>query len=469
MQRWMMTTGLAGAAVLAALLVPTLHRSVSKPSPTPAPTPPEPPAVTPAVPQGPAGSLTVSARLDQSTLLASDDEDRYLVLTVTAPEPEGERRLPVDVAVVMDTSGSMSGWHKIDYARAAARELAGSLDAGDRFALVSFSDRARTLWPVGSVTSTAPIIQVINGIQEGGGTNMYDGITTGLEQLRQGETNRISRLLLLSDGHANVGISDAGSLASLAAHAAQNGVATSTIGLGLDYNEDLLASMADAGGGSYNFVDRAEQLTEIFGEELSAMTRVVARDTTVELRLSEGVELIDIYGYQDSQRADLHSIYLGDIHAGQSRKIAMRLDVTPASKGTVAIADIAFDYNDLDLGEAVRQRIGLDAPVSTDPLQVSASVDQETAIAAGRARAAELAEEAARAYERDDRQAARRTLDNTSSLLRNLASDLQAPELLEDEASYLQAADAYMHAAPSSEAGRRTLKAQKEYAREYAH
>ncbi len=320
MRRWMLTTGLGAAAALIAMLVPDLQAALSS-GPTPRPTPkPDPtPVQAHPSPSGPTGSLGLSARLDQGTLLAGSEDDRFLVITVTAPEPDGGRRMPVDVAVVMDTSGSMSGWHKIDYARLAARELVDSLRPGDRFSLVTFSDRARVLLPSQTVGDKQRILDTIDRIQEGGGTHMHGGITTGLEQLRSGEQGYVRRLLLLSDGHANVGISDPASLASLARQASIADVSTSTIGLGLDFNEDLLASMADAGGGSYHFVDQAPQLAEIFGEELDAMTRTVARDVTVRMDLPPGVRVVDTYGYTDSRDEQGWRVYLGDIYAGQDR------------------------------------------------------------------------------------------------------------------------------------------------------
>jgi Ca-activated chloride channel family protein len=466
MRRWMLTTGLGAAAALIAMLVPDLQAALSS-GPTPRPTPkPDPtPVQAHPSPSGPTGSLGLSARLDQGTLLAGSEDDRFLVITVTAPEPDGGRRMPVDVAVVMDTSGSMSGWHKIDYARLAARELVDSLRPGDRFSLVTFSDRARVLLPSQTVGDKQRILDTIDRIQEGGGTHMHGGITTGLEQLRSGEQGYVRRLLLLSDGHANVGISDPASLASLARQASIADVSTSTIGLGLDFNEDLLASMADAGGGSYHFVDQAPQLAEIFGEELDAMTRTVARDVTVRMDLPPGVRVVDTYGYTDSRDEQGWRVYLGDIYAGQERKIVVRLDHDPAEPGTVSLADVTLDYRDLDLELDIHRNLALDAPVTRNPARAQASLDHETAVKAARAQAADLADQAARAFQAHDRTQAEASLRQTSAVLRRASEELAAPELLGDESDYLAALPAYQSAQPSSEEGLRAVKSQKEVSR----
>lgn len=468
MRPWMLTFGLAGAATAAAFLVPDLPAAFSteaRPRPEP-PTTPEAPAP---APSGPSGRLALSATLDQQILLAGSDEDRFLLLTVAAPEAEGERRMPVDVAIVMDCSGSMSGWHKIDYAREAARELVASLQPGDRFSLVTFSDRARVLMPAQEVLDTAGILATIDRIHEGGGTNMYDGITTGLEQLRGGGDGYVKRLLLLSDGHANVGISDAGSLSRLAAQAAIADVSTSAIGLGLDFNEDLLAAMADAGGGSYHFVDRAEQLAAIFSEELRTMTRTVARDVTLRLELPAGVTVAETYGYTDTWDASGWRVYLGDVYAGQERKVVVRLDLLAPEGQAMAVADVRLDYLDLDLAQVVHDGVSLDPRVTRNAAHAAASLHQATAVQAARAQAAVLADQAARSFAARDRAQAQATLDRTSALLRAASATLNAPELLDDEADYSAALPVYQAAALESEEGQWALKAQKEVSRVNAH
>ncbi|MFH1467804.1 MAG: VWA domain-containing protein [Pseudomonadota bacterium] len=466
MRPWMLTLTLAGAAAAATLLAPT-QRPIAERTERPRPEPPVTP--TAVQPSGPAGSLALSATLDQGVLLAGTDEDRFLLLTVKAPEPEADLRMPVDVSIVMDCSGSMSGWRKIDYARQAARELVSSLQPGDRVSLVTFSDRARVLLPAQEVVDRDSILSAIARIHEGGGTNMYDGLTTGLEQLRSGGDGYVRRMLLLSDGHANVGISDATSLSRLAGQAAIADVSTSTIGLGLDFNEDLLASMADAGGGSYHFVDDAQQLAGIFSEELHTMTRTVARDVTLRLDLPAGVRVAETYGYTDTTDGHGWRVYLGDIYAGQERKVVVRLDLPTPTGDSLPLASVSLSYQDLDLGQPIRNTVELAPKVTRNAARAAASLDQETAVQAARAQAAVLAEQAARAFQARDATKARAALARTSSLLKQASIDFDAPELMGDEQDYMSALPVYAGSSPDSEEGMRALKVQKEAAREYAH
>lgn len=470
MQRWFPTASLAGAAALVAYLVGPL--SPFEPPSTPRTTPDVPDPVPPDEPASRNGILELRANLDQEVFLPEATEDRYLVIRVTAPQVESPLRQPVDVAVVMDTSGSMSGRGKMEYARLAAREMVEQLGYEDRFALVTFSDRANTPWPARSVSSRHEIFETIASIRAGGGTNMYEGLTAGFDALGQGDPNRVRRLVLLSDGHANIGLKDPASLSGLVARGSESGIGTSTVGLGLDYNEDLLATMADAGGGDYTFVDHPSTLSHIFSEELDGMTRAVARGTTLHVELEPGVVARDVFGYAvDDLSRRSFELFFGDLHAGQTRKAVLRLDVPAGTGDHVELAEVSLRYQDLVVeptSEATEQVAVVGAYTSSERV-AEASVDREASVQAARARAAAMAHDAARAFEQEDRQTARTHIAEVRTMLRQVSSSLNAPELLEDEATYAQAADIYPVASPQSAEGKRALKVQKEKSREYAH
>ena len=300
---------------------------------------------------------------------------------------------------------------------------------------------------------------------------MYDGLLAGIEQLKSGEPGRVRRMVLLSDGHANVGLSDNTSLSNLAGREATEGISTSAIGLGLDYNEDLLAMMADSGGGSDHFVDHPAQLAEIFSQELTTMTEAVARNATLRINLERGVQAVDVYGYQDPVATDHYEVFMGDIYAGQVRKLVMRLDVPPCEEQKLSIARVQLEYSDLTSQpvDEILDAQSVTAAITTDSTVASSSLHRESSILATRAQAAEMAEQAARAFQRNDRAAAQRELGRASVMLQQGSSSLNAPELLEDDATYSEAAPIYQMAAPSSAMGRRALKQQKEASREYAH
>ncbi len=188
MQRWHLTLGLTGLAIGAALLAPRLTALLG-PAPVPAPPDPVPPVVvgeirtTPVeveLPPPSTGHLTVEAGLDRTAVLSGHASDRFLTITVSAPENLGlSQRRPVDLAVVLDASGSMSARGKIDYAKRAAKLLASSMEAGDSYALVVFNDDASTVVPATSLTDVGAIHRAIDRVYEGGGTNLYAGMEHG--------------------------------------------------------------------------------------------------------------------------------------------------------------------------------------------------------------------------------------------------------------------------------------------------
>jgi Ca-activated chloride channel family protein len=215
------------------------------------------------------GRLRIEAAMDQSALLQGSGEDRFLVIEVGADAVEGAARRPVHLSVVMDTSGSMSGQGKMSHARAAAQELVGLLGPEDTFSLVTFDDQAAVRLPDRPVTDASSLQRRIQGIQTGGGTNLYDGVESGLDEVRSDPGEGVRRVVVLSDGNANIGITDSGSLRRQAGSLVAQGVTISAIGIGVDYNEDLLAAMADAGGGAYRFVGSPGSLTAMFTEAVN--------------------------------------------------------------------------------------------------------------------------------------------------------------------------------------------------------
>lgn len=465
MQRWHLITGLAGAAVLAAVVVPELELWGHAPHPAPptqlpvVATPPEPVPLEP-VDLGLDGILELSADLDQGALLQGAGEDRYLVVEVSAPELAGDVRRPVHVSVVMDTSGSMAGRGKIDHARTAAAELAELVGEGDSFSLVTFSDRANVRVPQGGVTQSA--LRLIRSIDPGGGTNLYDGLNEGFAQLEDDSLQGVKRVVVLSDGMANLGVTNPDTLARFSGSKVSEGISVSALGLGLDYNEDLLAAMSDAGGGRYRFVDRPGQLAEMFTEELKQMTAVAGRRVAVDVDLPEGVQLLEVYGYESTTTSDGYQVFLGDVHGGETRKVVARVKVDDSALGTLDIADVELTYADADSGELARELAAVDAEVTPDTRVAAASVKTKTRKKAWRARAGELLDRGARDWEKGD-------VASNQAAYEEAAELLSAMGYVSDASAVEQQRRTYAEAPAASDDGLFQVKQSKEAARGYAY
>ena len=461
MQRWHITTALAASAVVAAVLVPELAGTRPGPPIAPVPDAGSAPAPTPAS----SGLLTLRASLDQAAVLSGTAQDRYLVVEVSAPELPGDERRPVHLAVVMDTSGSMAARGKITNARMAARELAGLMGPRDTLSLVTFASTATVQRPSQPVTDAAHVGRLVDGIQPEGGTNLHAGLAAGLDQLGHADLDGVKRVVLLSDGKVTMGVSDPATLVREAGSRVLSGVSVSALGLGVDYDEDLLSAMSDAGGGSYRFVDRPGQLASLFAEELQQMGAIAGREALVDIQLPTGVTLEEVYGYQATSSPRGFSVFLGDVHGGETRKIVARIQVAPAAEGPLDVADVGLRYADARTGEDGGAHADVAAVVTTSTQEARDSRDDAALAKATAARSAQLLDASARDWERGDLEANQTKLDEAEQLLRSVGSLTGNAGLLQEADAYRTRREAFEGAPMASADGRYQVKKAKEVSR----
>jgi Ca-activated chloride channel family protein len=257
------------------------------------------------------------------------------------------RRTPLNLAVVLDRSGSMTG-AKLEKAKQAAIQLVDHLVPNDIFSLVIFSDEARVLVPAQRVEDKDALKEKIESIQADGSTALYAGVKMGADQLQEFfSSKRINRVILLSDGVANVGPSSTRDLRRLGSDLAERGISVTTIGVGDDYNEDLMAGLAEASDANYYYVKDTEKLPGIFAKELGELLTVAARDVRIEIVCPDGVKPLGFIGRAekfDSQRA---TVNLSQFTTGQNRYLFLRCLVDGKQPD---VAKVNVNYTD-ELGD----------------------------------------------------------------------------------------------------------------------
>ena len=213
----------------------------------------------------------------------------------TPIDPSTYERPPLNLAIVVDTSGSMSG-ESIEYVREGLYRMLDDLEEGDRISLVTFADEAQV--QVESVAGGAPeLTQAIGQLHADGGTNLYDGLRTGYETVSaHAEDGRQNRVILLSDGEATVGILNDERLVSMSTAYNELGLSLSTIGMGEGFDPELMRSLAESGAGSFYFLEDPKAVQEVFEEEVSTFLVPLAEDLRIDVDIDPGYALRAMYG-----------------------------------------------------------------------------------------------------------------------------------------------------------------------------
>ncbi len=229
---------------------------------------------------------------NQSVFAAGESNKAYVRVQLEGlgeEEPAGVRP-PVNVALVIDRSGSMRG-PKIEQAKEAAILALSRLTPRDRVSVVAFDHNVDVVVPAGPFVDFPEMKQRISSIHPGGRTAIYAAVRQAGQSVSEAVSEgSISRVILMSDGQANVGPSSPAELEQLGRELAGQGISVSTIGLGLDYSEELMTRLAAASDGNHAFVENPEQLAGIFNKEFGDVFSVVGQDAEVEIECPEGVE-----------------------------------------------------------------------------------------------------------------------------------------------------------------------------------
>ena len=285
-----------------------------------------------------------SIRVDHALLAVESEHRVHAMLEVTAPVVEGTGRPALHLALVIDRSGSMGG-AKLEGAKRAASFLVDRLGPDDSLALVAFDNEVNLLAPAGPPDRDR-LTAAIGTIHTRGMTNLSGGWLKGVEELRRVTTDGKRRVLLLTDGHANVGVTDRVQLTGMAGGSYEAEISTTTIGFGRDFDEDLLTAMADAGGGNGYFAEGPDEAPGIFEEEFEGLATVAAQNVSAEITPISDVQFVGVLNeYPMVPTAGGIQVELGDFYGGELRRIVFEFAVpNVAELGQKHIADVVLRY-----------------------------------------------------------------------------------------------------------------------------
>lgn len=294
------------------------------------------------------GVVALFGRLTQDKIYAAGERIFDLVLTLTADEimmPEIQQERPVDMVIVLDRSGSMAG-AKIKDAQKAVRGLLEKLSARDRFALVTYSNNVQSsgLW-YATAQNRHRLFSEINAVYASGGTNLGAGLARGIDMLASvaGE-ERIGKVILISDGRANQGITDPEKLAAMAKTRKGMEFAVTTVGVGNDFNEQLMTTIADGGRGTYYYLEKPEQFLAVFTEEFKFTRAVAATSLFIHVPLPAGVEVVCASGYPVSIKNNEAVISPGDLLSGQTKTVYISMRAKNSLIDDFSIKNIRASY-----------------------------------------------------------------------------------------------------------------------------
>jgi Ca-activated chloride channel family protein len=365
---------------------------------------------------------------------------RIVVRALVRPEGQESprrKRAPLAIAIVLDKSGSMQAGGKMENAKKGAVQALEYLDSSDAAALVVYDDEARVLTPLRAWSEEAfdSAVSAISEVRAGGSTALYDGVALGAEKILRQAGGRVPRILLLSDGMANVGPSSARELAAFGRKLAGREMTITTIGLGLDYNEDLMTALAAESGGNSYFVRNASSLPEIFALDMEDASSLTARHVSVTLTCRGGTIPVKALGRKGSERGNSIAVPIDNVY-GKEKYALFELEIPQQADGaSLDAASILLEYEDAASGKKHSQEVPLELRFTKNRDDVMKNRLGEIIAQAELARNAEIREEAVRLV--DEGRA-----DDASSLLRRRVNDLKGVSAFSPAAAPMIAGEA---------------------------
>ncbi len=293
-------------------------------------------------------TITVEGRVGHSKMVKGANGETFVMLEVKGADGvKAKRSAPTNLAIVIDRSGSMKGT-RIDNALRAATTAVRKLNDGDVVSVVTFDTQVQTVVPPTPVSSITQgrIVEAIQGIRLGGDTCISCGIEQGLSLLEQ-TNGKVSRMILLSDGDTNHGVRDIPGFRAIAQRASNRGVAITTIGVDVDFNEKIMTAVALESNGNHYFVANDAGLEKVFEEEAKSITTALASNAEVTIDLAPGVELERVFDRTFRRSGSRVTVQLGTFNQTDNKTVLLKVRVPARADDKAVLANVEMTYKDL--------------------------------------------------------------------------------------------------------------------------
>ena len=327
--------------------------------------------------------VTISTEVVQDKVLKGGDGRVTVSLNLSAarlPVIDGDPVQAVDLVIVLDRSGSMEG-QKLSDARQAVLRLLDQLGPDDRLALVTYSNGVQTqsgLLPM-TEANRRRLISSVEHIHAGGGTNLGGGLKRGMDVLMHTPGGlRQRKVILISDGLANQGVTNPDALGRMASVAVENRFSISTVGVGLEFNEMLMTAIADQGAGHYTFLEDPQVFAQVFESEFQATRHVAAADVNIRIPLEAGVRLVAAGGYPIRHENGSAIIHPGNLLSGQRKTLYLTFQVPTAEEKEIVMGRVQVRYQRQGQSRTVDAARPLTVACVPDPAAVVASIKKDS-------------------------------------------------------------------------------------------
>lgn len=386
------------------------------------------------------GGLSLEALGSQSVLAVGQRQTAWVRVGLQPVSSQRmTRRALVNLAIVFDRSGSMQG-QKLQYARDAAIGALNLLSSDDIVSVIAYDSDVNVVVPATKMTERDKVVEAIRGIEAGGNTALFAGLSKAAAEIRKfQDPRRVNRIIVLSDGLANIGPTSPSELGSLATSLKKEGISVSTLGLGLGYHEDLMLELASRSGGNHHFIEQEQNLRTIFLREFQELLAVVAQDIEVQVRLPKTLRPLRVLG--NSAEIDDQSAYstISQVYGSQTRSILLEIDV-PAeftqvpkdpAQARAVLAAIEVTYRNMQTGEREQRTGEVLIRFSDDATELQNSVNSSVMADIVAMIGSEQSKLATQLLDQGDVDGCRAMLDQNRKFLAWYAAELQCEKLEE--------------------------------------